>query len=156
MSLNALKLFKFVEKIIFLSVSNKHVLVSARCIRKTSPGSSHLLFENGSVKIKEIFIHPDSAESNFEADIAIALLEKAAEVSENIRHICLNNQPIGNFVGRDAIGVGWELPENNKISTQKEEVSTSIADQSVCPGLNTESLFCAAVKDESSVFNGKI
>lgn len=131
-------------------------MISARCIRKTRSGSSYLVVENGRVNIKEIFVRPDLSEINFEADIAIAVLEESIEVSENIRHICLNKQPIESFVGQDAIVVGWKLAKNNENSTQMEEVSISIVDKSICPRLNNESIFCPSIYDESRVFNGII
>jgi hypothetical protein len=78
-----------------------------------------------------------------------------------MKPICLNKEPIGNFVGKNATVAGWGLySESFDSSDFLREVDVPIVDQTlgdddrVVRTLNSELSFLAGAKDGSGPCNG--
>jgi hypothetical protein len=105
--------------------------------------------------ISEIIVHPDWNALNplYEADIAIAILEKPVEFSSEITNICLNTSRSDDDNLLDKIGIvcGWGYSEfsNYRPVNDLRAVTVRIVDQQNCNEsqslreIYAETLFCA-------------
>jgi hypothetical protein len=91
----------------------------------------------------------------------VAVLSEPVEFSNEMKPICLNREPIKNFVGRNATVAGWGLyNESFESSDFLREVDVPIVDQTLGDGdrvvrtLNSELSFLAGAKDGSGPCNG--
>lgn len=123
--------------------------------------SSFFVFENNhafgdKAKIADFIIHPDwnPQDSHFRADIAIAGLKKPIKFSTKVHHVCLNSNPIQNFVGQNGSVSGWGYTENFERLARLRHVSIQLVDQSLCnssdpsfPMYNSDTSFCAGARD---------
>jgi hypothetical protein len=117
--------------------------------------------------ISEFIVHPnwDPADSHYTADIAMAVLEKPLELSNKIRHVCLNtpSDPIPSFAGRRALVYGWGLTEDLEYDSQLRHVGVPLVDQALCNSsssivqrIMSDTLFCAGARDgKTGACNGK-
>ncbi len=108
--------------------------------------------------VSEFIVHPDwySKDKNFAADIAIAVLKKPIEVSNVIRHVCLNtpSNPIQSFAGRSGTVYGWGWTEELETVTKLRHVTVPLVDQALCNSSNptlhrimSDTSFCAGARD---------
>ncbi len=113
------------------------------------------------VYISEFIVHPDwdPTETHYDADIAIAVLEKPLNLSNEIRHVCLNtpSDPIQNFAGKNAKVYGWGLTEDLETGTELRDVKVQLVDQALCNSSHAEfsrimsdTSFCAGARDGKS------
>ncbi len=117
--------------------------------------------------VSEFIIHHDwdSEDDHYAADIAIAVLKKPVEITNKIRHVCLNtpSDPIQSFAGRRASVYGWGFTEELETVTELREVEVPLVDQALCNSSHTElpkiisdTSFCAGARDgETGPCNGK-
>jgi hypothetical protein len=152
------------------SVSRKHVLLAAHCIKgkkdhlPLGPEYYEIKFTNDarsdfSYDVSEMILHPrwDSKSEEYENDIAIAVLKETISFTSEISKICFNtpNQPVENFDGQNATVAGWGYPDQNTTQTVLDlrEVIVPIANQTACAAsdrlkrFNADTLFCAGSKD---------
>jgi hypothetical protein len=168
------------------SVSPRHVLFAAHCLQDKEQTEARLAMEsffyfgNNHDKIKEVknyparadvsefIVHPDwdPKDSHYVADIAIAVLKEPLNLTDEIRHVCLNtpSDPIQNFTGRESKVYGWGFTEEKFESvTEIRHVNIQLVDQALCnsshPELSkimSETSFCAGGKDgRTGACNGK-
>ncbi len=92
--------------------------------------------ESENVYVSEFIIHPDwdPKENRYTADIAIVVLKKPMELSNKVRHICLNTpaNPIQSFTRENAKVYGWGLTEHLEIVTELRDVEVPLVDQKWC------------------------
>lgn len=120
-------------------ISRKLVVTAAHCIRDKDSelatkaedvtvylgklNMETLESERGFVmsSVEEIIVHPHWSHltSNFDADIAVAVLEKSFRFTRNIRPICLptTSESFEDIVGRKVVIAGWGKTETNALST---------------------------------------
>ncbi len=162
--------FKLHSNLLLISVSRKHALLAAHCIKgkkdhlPLGPEFYVIKFSNDassdfSSDVFELILHPrwDSKSEHFEADIAIAVLKEAISFTPEVSKICFNtpNQPVENFVGQNATLAGWGYPDQNTTQAVLDlrEVIVPIANQTDCAAsdrlktYNADTLFCAGSKD---------
>ncbi len=118
--------------------------------------------------VSEFIVHPDwdPEEKPYTADIAIAVLKKPIQISQEIRHVCLNTpaDPIQSFAGRNGAVYGWGLTEDLEIVNQLRHVDIPLVDQALCnsssPTLHkimSDTSFCAGARDgKSGACNGNL
>jgi hypothetical protein len=86
--------------------------------------------------VSEFIIHPDwdPEDSHYTADIAIAVLKEPVELSNKIRHVCLNTpaDPIQSFAGRNGSVYGWGLTEELETVSKLRHVEVPLVDQALC------------------------
>ncbi len=107
--------------------------------------------------ISEFIIHPDwdPEDSHYGADIAIAVLKEPIQLSNKIRHVCLNtpSDPIQSFVERNSKVYGWGLNEELEFSTELRHYDIPLVDQSLCNSsselhrIMSDTSFCAGARD---------
>jgi dynein heavy chain len=166
-----------------MSVSPRHVLFAAHCLTKAvknnKKSDSYFYFANdydtvaddfdlneiddpAQAYISELIVHPDRdiKDNRYGADIAIAVLKKPVEISNKIRHICLNTpaDPIQSLAGRNTQVFGWGLTKELKTVSELRHVSVPLVDQALCynnsnpdlPKIMSDSSFCAGARDGKS------
>ncbi len=128
--------------------------------------------EAENVDVSEFIVHPDwdPEDTHYTADIAIAVLKKPVELTDEVRHVCLNTplDPIQSFAGRSGMVYGWGLTEFEKemkarSNTKLRHVEVPLVDQVLCNSTNTElskimsdTSFCAGARDGlTGACNGK-
>ncbi len=147
-----------------------------------NPLDSHFNFKNDQAQnidddstkaqISEFIIHPDwdPKDSHYNADIAIAVLEKPIKLSLEIRHVCLNtpSNPIQSLAGRSGTVYGWGLTEDLEEDlapvSQLRHVDEPLVDHALCNSsspmlrkIMSDTSFCAGVRDgQTGPCNGKI
>jgi hypothetical protein len=127
---------------------------------------SHFYFENDynvededqNAYVSEFIVHPDwdPEDTHYDADIAIAVLEKPIELSNKIRHVCLNTpaDPIQSFAGRSGLVYGWGLTEELETVSKLRHVNMPMVDQALCNSshsklseIMSDTSFCAGARD---------
>lgn len=116
--------------------------------------------------VREIVIHPDWRydQGDYDADIAILILEKAAELNAFVRPICLPEHGNDVVVGTGTV-VGWTVTENSigLYEPKASEVHQSVIDGNTCyptfprlAGLSSPRMFCGGnpVNQTETVCNG--
>jgi hypothetical protein len=118
-------------------------------------------------EVSEFIVHPDwdPEDTHYSADIAIAVLKKPVEITNKIRHVCLNtpSYPIQSLAGQNTSVYGWGLTEELETVTELREVEVPLVDQAFCnsssPKLRnimSDTSFCAGARDgETGACNGK-
>ncbi len=145
-----------------------HCIEGKKAAKQAQPESFKFYFQNDlsklstETRISEIILHPDwnRLEKAFKADIAIAVLTKPLEITNQIHHICLNAQPnsIQTLIGQNATVAGWGHTESSDKETVKQlkSISIPIVDHRFCntslalKNIYADTLFCAG-KNESAV-----
>ncbi len=150
-------------------------MFAAHCLQDKYSGSekakeaslSYFYFKNnydtddGSANayVSEFIVHPDwdPEDSHYTADIAIAVLKEPLHLTDEVRHVCLNNpsNPIQSLAVRNGSVYGWGLTEDLETSTELLHVEVPLVDQASCnnksnPILNriiSDTSFCAGAKD---------
>jgi hypothetical protein len=158
------------SNLILISVSRKHALLAAHCIKGKKDhlplGAEYyeIIFSNDadsdfSTDVSEMILHPqwDSKSAQYKADIAIAVLKETISFTPDVHKICFNtpNQPVENFVDQNATVTGWGYPDQNTTQAVLDlrEVIVPIANQTACAAsdrlktYNADTLFCAGWKD---------
>jgi hypothetical protein len=113
------------------------------------------------VEASENFIHPDwnPKDDQNAADIAIVELEKNIELSDKIRHVCLNtpSDPIQSLAGRNSKVYGWESTEDLGFVKELRHVEVPLVEQAMCnsssPTLHkimSDTSFCVEARNEKS------
>ncbi len=113
--------------------------------------------------ISEIIVHPDwdILTQSYEADIAIAILEKLIKFSPNLTNICLNepSRPVGDFfTGQNGTVSGWGHSQTSKYKHVDDlrAVTVPIVDHRYCKESRTlreiyaDTLFCAGRTDTAA------
>jgi hypothetical protein len=165
---------KFQSK--YFSVTPRHVLLPAHCIQSKREEQAHnatdaefyftnnFIDNNGSrANVSELIVHPDwnPKDSHHGADIAIAVLEKPIELTDEVRHVCLNtpSNPIQSFAGKNGQVYGWGLTEEPAlgIGSKLHHISIPLVDQALCnPShanflkIMSDTSFCAGAGDGKS------
>jgi secreted trypsin-like serine protease len=154
-----------------------HILFAAHCVQdKNQKWTKHALdsyfyFKNDydtdddddyddpeNVNVAQFIIHPDwdPEDEHYTADIAIAVLKQPIELSNEIRHVCLNTpaDPIRNFAGRSGKVFGWGLTEELKTVSKLRHVDVPLVDQALCNSsdlrlhkIMSDTSFCAGTTD---------
>ncbi len=119
--------------------------------------------------VSEFIVHPDwdPQDTHYDADIAIAVLKKPLNLTNEIRHVCLNTpaDPIQNFAGRESKVYGWGYTEKIfKPVRELRHVDIPLVDQALCNSSHPEfskfmsdTSFCAGGKDgRTGACNGKV
>jgi hypothetical protein len=159
----------------FISVSSRHVLFPAHCVESkktiitTEPEFSKFIFHNNLEEdgpeyhaISEIIVHPDwdTLTKQYEADIAIAILEEPVEFSSNVTNICLNSplSPVDDdFVGENGTVAGLGHTESSLEPVEElRAVTVPIVDRDECTEspvfreIYSETLFCAGDTEQKA------
>jgi hypothetical protein len=126
--------------------------------------------ESANAYVSEFIVHPDwdPKETRYTADIAIAILKEPVNLTNKVRHVCLNtpSKPIQSFAGRNAKVYGWGLTEGLEYYTELRDVEVPLVDQKWCSkteyttwifftkeeptkiaNIMSETSFCAGAKD---------
>ncbi len=161
------------------SVTPRHVLFAAHCIqdkrKRTAIEATESYFalrndyskvdDSPDADVSEFIVHPDwdPEDGHFTADIAIAILKKPIELTDEIHHVCLNtpSDPIQSFVGRNGSTFGWGLTEDLELDTILRDVEVPLVDQALCNStralrrIMSDTSFCAGARDgKSGACNG--
>jgi hypothetical protein len=124
--------------------------------------------EDQNAYVQEFIVHPDwdPEDTHYTADIAIAVLKKSVEITDKIRHVCLNtpSNPIQSFAGRRASVYGWGLTEELEAVTELRHVDVPLVDQTLCNSSNpilrkimSDTSFCAGARDgKTGPCNGNV
>jgi hypothetical protein len=119
-------------------------------------------------EVSEFIVHPDwdPEDTHYDADIAIAVLKKPVEITNKIRHVCMNtpSYPIQSLAGQNAKVYGWGLTEKLETATELREVEVPLIDQALCnsssPKLRkimSDTSFCAGARDrKTGACNGNV
>jgi secreted trypsin-like serine protease len=125
------------------------------------------LDESVQFKVSEFIVHPDwdPEDTHYDADIAIAVLEEPIELSNEIRHVCLNTptNPIQSLAARNASVYDWGLTEDLEFVSQLRHVDVPLVDQALCNSSNpklakimSDTSFCAGARNgKTGACNGE-
>jgi hypothetical protein len=111
--------------------------------------------------VSEFIVHPDwdPEDTHYTADIAIAVLKEPLNLTNKIRHVCLNTpaDPIESFAGKSGKVYGWGLTEDIEVDTELRHVEVPLIDQALCnsshsdfPGIMSDTSFCAGARDNKT------
>jgi hypothetical protein len=157
-------------------VTSRHVLLPAHCIQGKREEQAHnatdaefyftnnFIDNNGSrANVSKLIVHPDwnPKDSHHGADIAIAVLEKPVELTDEVRHVCLNtpSKPIQSFAGKNGRAYGWRWMEDSALlmGSELHHVDEPLVDQALCnsshpyfPKIMSDTSFCAGTGVEKS------
>jgi hypothetical protein len=76
----------------------------------------------------------DPQDTHYDADIAIAVLKEPLNLTNEVRHVCLNTppDPIQNLAGRESKVYGWGLTEDLEYATKLRHVKVPLVNQNWC------------------------
>jgi hypothetical protein len=155
-------------------VTPRHALLPAHCIQNKrekqadSATDADILFKNDYYDkmglISKFIVHPDwdPKDSHYEADIAVAVLTERRNLTDVIRHVCLNtpSNPIQSFAGKIAEVYGWGLTKElaSGLGSELRHVKVPLVDQAQCyknsnpdlPKIISDTSFCAGAGDGKS------
>jgi hypothetical protein len=126
--------------------------------------TNNFIDNNGSrANVSELIVHPDwnPKDSHHGADIAIAVLEKPIELTDEVRHVCLNtpSNPIQSFAGKNGQVYGWRWTEESALlmGSELHHVDEPLVDQAKCNSshanlskIMSDTSFCAGTGGEKS------
>jgi hypothetical protein len=155
-----------------------HCLQNKRQEKAKNASDTYFYFKNdydtdddsANAYVSKFIVHPDwdPEDSHFAADIAIAVLKEPLNLTDEVRHVCLNtpSDPIQSFAGRNASVYGWGLTEDLEAEpvTELRHVEVPLVDQALCNSSNTilhrtmsDTSFCAGASDgKTGACNGKV
>lgn len=164
-------------------ITRYHVLTAAHCLSKFKATSANGLLvlaglhirndlsayaKRNTYKVRKLIVHEDYKQSTSENDIALIVLARPVELSENVSLVCLpfelsnSSNSNGSVAKSNLTFVGWGMDENQRASLELKQTTMNILDAEKSPKCsnyinerNRERIYCAmSARNNSNVCSG--
>ena len=159
-------------------ITRYHVLTAAHCLSKFKSANGLLVLaglhirndlsayaKRNTYKVRKLIVHEDYKQSTSENDIALIVLARPVELSENVSLVCLPFDLVnktGSVARSNLTFVGWGMDEHQRAALELKKTTMNILDAETsdkCSNYvnerNRERIYCAmSARNNSNVCSG--